>query len=124
MSKKGYSRKGIFGETIHYDSKGRKVGESRPNAFGGAVHYNAKGKKIGETRKSFWGGVEHRDKRGRKVTGGSAGFFGNYESHSSKRGSYDEYEAIEAEMMDEALDSREATEWLIDNGYDPDDFDI
>lgn len=45
MSKKGYSRKGFFGETIHYDNRGRKVGESRPNAFGGAVHYDAKGKK-------------------------------------------------------------------------------
>ena len=27
MEKKGYSRIGMFGNTIHYDQKGRKVGE-------------------------------------------------------------------------------------------------
>lgn len=87
-------------------------------------NYDAKGRRVGHTSETLFGGVEHRDKRGRKVTGGSAGFFGNYESHSNKRGSYDEYEAIEAEMMDEAVDSHEAAEWLIDNGYDPDEFDL
>ena len=30
MSKDGYSRKGFFGETIHYDGNGKKIGESRP----------------------------------------------------------------------------------------------
>lgn len=28
MAKNGYSRKGFFGETIHYDANGKKVGES------------------------------------------------------------------------------------------------
>ena len=31
MAKNGYSRKGFFGEIIHYDARGRKVGESRKN---------------------------------------------------------------------------------------------
>ena len=35
MGKDGYSRKGWFGDIIHYDSKGNKVGESRPGVFGG-----------------------------------------------------------------------------------------
>ena len=30
MSKDGYSRKGLFGDIIHYDSKGNKVGKSTP----------------------------------------------------------------------------------------------
>lgn len=29
MSKKGYSRPGLFGGINHYDANGRKVGESR-----------------------------------------------------------------------------------------------
>lgn len=35
MSKDGYSRKGFFGETIHYDGNGKKIGESRPGFWGG-----------------------------------------------------------------------------------------
>lgn len=31
MSKKGYSRKGFWGETIHYDTKGKKTGETQKN---------------------------------------------------------------------------------------------
>lgn len=30
MSKKITSRTGLFGTTVHYDEKGRKIGESRP----------------------------------------------------------------------------------------------
>lgn len=40
------------------------------------------------------------------------------------RSSYDEYEEIENEMMDECYDREDAAEWLEDNGYDPDDFDL
>ena len=40
MEKKGYSRKGFFGETIHYDANGNKVGESRKNYWGDIVRYN------------------------------------------------------------------------------------
>ena len=43
MSKKITSRTGLFGTTVHYDEKGRKIGESRPGFFGGEVHYDAKG---------------------------------------------------------------------------------
>ena len=34
MSKDGYSRPGWFGETIHYDSSGKKIGHSDPRFFG------------------------------------------------------------------------------------------
>ena len=29
MSKGGYSKKGLFGNVTHYDSKGKKIGKSR-----------------------------------------------------------------------------------------------
>ena len=29
MGKKGYSRRGFFGDIIHYDANGKKIGESR-----------------------------------------------------------------------------------------------
>ena len=46
MAKKVTSRPGLFGSTIHYDERGRKIGESRPGFFGDTVHYDAKGKKF------------------------------------------------------------------------------
>ena len=50
MSKKeGYSRRGFFGDIIHYDANGHKVGESRPGLFGGMNNYDAKGHKVGHT---------------------------------------------------------------------------
>ena len=51
MSKKITSRTGLFGTTVHYDEKGRKIGESRPGFFGGEVHYDAKGRKRSEERR-------------------------------------------------------------------------
>ena len=38
------SRPGLFGTTIHYDEKGRKIGGSRPDLFGATIHTDAKGK--------------------------------------------------------------------------------
>lgn len=40
MSKKGYSRPGLFGNINHYDATGKKIGESRPSLFGGFNHYD------------------------------------------------------------------------------------
>ena len=39
MSKKGYSRPGLFGSINHYDANGKKVGESRPGFFSGMNDY-------------------------------------------------------------------------------------
>lgn len=41
MSKKGYSRPGLFGTINHYDANGKKVGESRPGFFGGMNNFDA-----------------------------------------------------------------------------------
>ena len=41
MAKNGYSRKGFFGETIHYDTNGKKVGESTRSFWGGTNHYGS-----------------------------------------------------------------------------------
>lgn len=49
MSKKGYSRPGLFGSINHYDANGKKVGESRSGFFSGMNDYDANGKKIGHS---------------------------------------------------------------------------
>ena len=44
MSKKGYSRPGLFGGYNHYDNYGRKTGHSDPSMFGGYNHYDSNNK--------------------------------------------------------------------------------
>lgn len=39
MERKGYSRNGFMGQTIHYDANGNKIGESVKNFWGGQNHY-------------------------------------------------------------------------------------
>ncbi|GAA6275035.1 hypothetical protein F170042I7_12210 [Blautia caecimuris] len=53
MSKKGYSRPGLFGSMNYYDANGKKVGESRPGFFGGLNHYDGKGHKRGIAIQDF-----------------------------------------------------------------------
>ena len=67
MAKKAYSRKGFFGETIHYDANGKKIGESRKNFWGGYDHYDVSGKKTGTSREGFFGGMNHYDNNGNKT---------------------------------------------------------
>ena len=40
MSKKGYSRPGLFGDIHHYDEHGHKTGHSERSFFGGLNHYD------------------------------------------------------------------------------------
>ena len=88
MAKEGYSRKGFFGETIHYDANGRKIGESRPNFWGGVDHYDANGTlvemPIYTEMRPFWDFVSpirifrmvrakfHKHKRNESATASSA----------------------------------------------------
>ena len=55
------SRPGLFGTTVHYDEKGRKIGESRPGLFGDTAHYDANGKKVGTSGDGFFGDRNHYD---------------------------------------------------------------
>lgn len=48
MSKKGYSRPGLFGTMKHYDADGNFIGESRPGWLGSMENYDANGNKTGE----------------------------------------------------------------------------
>ena len=125
MNKNGYSRKGFFGETIHYDANGRKIGESRPNFWGGMDHYDTAGNKVGSSQRGFWGEINHYDNEGNK-TGESMPdpFRRPRGSQHYKSGYRDEYDEIEAEMMDETYGSEDAAEWLNENVYDPDEFDL
>lgn len=71
------SRPGLFGTTVHYDERGRKIGESRPGLFGDTVHYDAKGKKMGSSRSGFLGSTNHYDDNGHKVGSSDPGLFGS-----------------------------------------------
>jgi hypothetical protein len=88
VEKKGHSRKGFFGETIHYDANGNRIGESRRNFTGGYDHFDSNGNKVGSSHKNFVGGVNHYDADGEK-SGSSRGFWGqtnHYDTQGSKVG--------------------------------------
>lgn len=89
MEKKGFSRRGFFGETIHYDEKGNEVGKSYKNVLGGYDHYDASGNKTGSSYKNMAGGTTHYDAEG-EIKGSSYRGFGgqtnHYDSHGNKVG--------------------------------------
>lgn len=89
MEKKGHSRKGFFGETIHYDADGNRVGESRKNFAGGYDHFDSNGNKIGSSHKNFVGGVNHYDADGENCGSSNRGFWGqtnHYDAQGNKFG--------------------------------------
>lgn len=65
--KKGYSRPGLFGGTVHYDENGRKTGTSWPGVFGGTNHYDQEGNKVGTSWPGLMGGTRHYDSEGKKI---------------------------------------------------------
>lgn len=90
MSKKGYSRKGLFGDIHHYNERGHKVGTSRPRIFGGYTNYDAHGNKTGHSAPGLFGGYNHYDNHGKKVGHSDPGLFGSYnhyDSHNKRTGS-------------------------------------
>ena len=76
MEKKGHSRRGFFGETIHHDADGNKIGESRRNFLGGYSHFDADGNKVGSTHRNSMGGVNHYNADGEKTGSSYRGFCG------------------------------------------------
>ena len=67
MSKKGYSRPGLFGTMKHYDADGNFIGESRPGWLGSMENYDANGNKTGESRPGWLGSMENYDANGNKI---------------------------------------------------------
>ena len=63
MSKKGYSRPGLFGTMKHYDADGNFIGESRPGWLGSMENYDANGNKTGESRPGWLGSMENEECR-------------------------------------------------------------
>lgn len=88
-SKKGSSVTSLFGNTIHYDEKGKKIGETRPNFFGGATHYDERGNKIGTSSPNFFGGETIYDNNNKKIGSSAPGFFScsYYDANGRKVGS-------------------------------------
>lgn len=92
MSKKGYSRPGLFGDINHYDSNGRKTGTSKPGMFGGYTNYDANGHKTGHSNPGVFGGYTHYDNHGHKTGHSDPGLFGgynHYDAHNKSTGSSD-----------------------------------
>lgn len=83
MSKKGYSRPGLFGEIHHYDEKGHKTGTSRPGMFGGYTNYDEKGHKTGHSSPGLFGGYTHYDNKGHKTGHSNPGMFGSYHHYDA-----------------------------------------
>lgn len=90
MSKKGYSRQGLFGDIHHYDEHGKKCGTSKPGLFGDYTNYDAHGKKTGTSKLGSFGRYNHYDNHGKKIGHSDPGLFGSYnhfDSHSKPAGS-------------------------------------
>ena len=83
MSKKGYSRPGLFGDIHHYDEHGHKTGTSRPGMFGGYTNYDANGHKTGRSDPGLFGGYNHYDNYGRKTGHSDPSMFGGYNHYDS-----------------------------------------
>lgn len=83
MSKKGYSRPGLFGDINHYDEHGHKTGSSRPGMFGGYTNYDANGHKIGHSDPGLLGGYNHYDNHGKKIGHSDPSLFGGYNHYDS-----------------------------------------
>lgn len=84
MSKKGYSREGLFGDIHHYDEKGRKIGTSKQGMFGRYTNYDAKGNKMGYSDQGMFGRYNHYDNRGKKIGHTDQGLFGDYKHYDSR----------------------------------------
>lgn len=78
MSRKGYSRPGLFGTVNHYDEHGRKTGSSRPGMFGGYTNYDERGRRTGNSRPKVFGGYNHYDNRGKRIGHSNPGMFTGY----------------------------------------------
>lgn len=92
MSKKGYSRPGLFGDIHHYDANGRKTGTSKPGMFGGYTNYDANGHKTGHSNPGVFGGYTHYDNHGHKTGHSDPSLFGgynHYDAHNKSTGSSD-----------------------------------
>ena len=79
------SRPGLFGTTIHYDEKGRKIGESSPGLFGATVHTDAKGKTVGKSYGGLFGSTNHYDAKGHRMGRTDSGLFGT-STHRDEKG--------------------------------------
>lgn len=64
--KEGDSRRGFFGEIIHYDAKGHKVGHSDVGFLGGINHYDELGYMINHTEPVF-SEEYHYDSKGKRT---------------------------------------------------------
>lgn len=90
--KRGYSKRGFWGQRIYYDKNGNKKGEAYRNFWGGYNRYDNDGKLIGKTYRNFWGGYDSYDKKNRRKTRSFKNFWGGYNHYEddSYRQAYQE----------------------------------
>lgn len=76
MRKKGYSLRGFWRQTKHYDNHGNLRGESYRNFWGGRTHRDANFNVRGYSYRNFWGGYTRYDKDMNKIGYSYRNFWG------------------------------------------------
>lgn len=76
MRKKGYSYRGFWGQTKHFDNNGNLRGESYRNFWGGRTHRDPNFNVTGYSYRNFWGGYTRYDKDMNKIGYSFRNFWG------------------------------------------------
>lgn len=63
MRKRGYSFRGFWGQTKHFDNHGNLRGESYRNFWGGIDYFDVDMNRTGSSYRNFWGGSNYYDRR-------------------------------------------------------------
>ena len=79
--KSGYSRRGFWGQTKHFNKDGVQTGYSLKGFWGGRKHYDMDGNLKSYTLKNFWGGYNTYDADGNLIRRSRKNFFGGYNSY-------------------------------------------
>ena len=81
-TKRGYSIKGFWGETKHYNKYHQQTGYSVKGFWGGRKRYDMNGNLKSYTLKSFWGGYDTYDKDGNLIRRSRKNFGGGYNAYN------------------------------------------
>lgn len=79
--KSGYSLKGFWGETKHFNKDGVQIGYSVKGFWGGRKRYDMDGNLISYTLKSFWGGYDTYDAEGNLIRRSRRNVLGGYNTY-------------------------------------------
>ena len=79
--KAGYSVKGLWGRTIHYNKYGEKIGYTVKSFFGKRKRYDINGNLISYSVRNFWGGYNTYDADGNLISKSYKNILGGYTTY-------------------------------------------